>query len=122
MGEVLVSFWLHEKRDIDQPLTSPKDIHPHLRYVCVIRRSTIRVEDVLDVCKCCTICLFVVFVFSFCYICSVLFCTVPPITPPLYLTSLTLALTVSLSFPMHPPSLSLSVVSGWTSMWWVYGT
>eukprot|EP00596_Hydrurales_sp_CCMP1899_P004949 CAMPEP_0119051930 /NCGR_PEP_ID=MMETSP1177-20130426/73383_1 /TAXON_ID=2985 /ORGANISM="Ochromonas sp, Strain CCMP1899" /LENGTH=1845 /DNA_ID=CAMNT_0007031303 /DNA_START=346 /DNA_END=5881 /DNA_ORIENTATION=+ len=33
MGEVLVSFWLHEKRDLEQALTAPKDIHPHLRRV-----------------------------------------------------------------------------------------
>ena len=31
MGEVLVSFWLMQKRELDQPLTAPKDIHPHLR-------------------------------------------------------------------------------------------
>ena len=31
MGEVLVTFWLYEKKASEQPLTSPKDINPHLR-------------------------------------------------------------------------------------------
>ena len=42
MGEILVSFWLHEKKSIDQPLTSPLDIHPLLRLVFVMLVSVMK--------------------------------------------------------------------------------
>jgi hypothetical protein len=33
MGEVLLSFWMFEKRLLSQPLTPPKEIQPHMRRV-----------------------------------------------------------------------------------------
>ena len=39
MGEVLMSFWLMQKKERDQALTSPKDINPHLRYKSYTKRD-----------------------------------------------------------------------------------